>query len=70
MQGFRGETSKKRDPLENINAINNAAYYRIWNHVNSGLSLTVGFKPGMLRSLDGMRVPEHVAAACLTLICN
>ena len=29
----------------------NAAYNRLWNHANSGLSMTVGFRFGSLCSL-------------------
>jgi hypothetical protein len=30
---------------------NNGAYYRLWNPVNSSLSLEISFKPGILCSL-------------------
>jgi hypothetical protein len=35
-----------------INDINNAACYRLWNLLNDSLSLAVGFKPRILRSLE------------------
>jgi hypothetical protein len=31
---------------------NNGAYYRLWNLVNNSLSLAIGFKLGILRSLN------------------
>jgi hypothetical protein len=34
-----------------ISDINNGAYYRLCNHINNGLSLAVGFKPGILCSM-------------------
>jgi hypothetical protein len=53
-----------------INDINNGAYYRLWNRVNSGLSLEIGFKPGLLCSFMMVRLYRNVGATCLTLICK
>jgi hypothetical protein len=40
--------------------INNGAHYRVWNHVNSGLSLAVGSTPGILCSLRMVRLYRNM----------
>jgi hypothetical protein len=44
-----------------INNINNGAYYRLWNLVNSGLSLAIGFIPGILCSLKMVRLYRNMS---------
>jgi hypothetical protein len=37
------------------------AYYRLWNFVNNSLSLAVGFKPGILCSLEMVRFYRNMS---------
>ena len=52
---------KEREPLEDIKDVNNGAYYGLWNLVNSGLSLAVGFKHGILCCLKMARLYRNIS---------
>jgi hypothetical protein len=55
------EEDEVQERVEISDGTNSGAYYREWAHVNSGLSLAVGFKPGILHSLKMVRLYRNMS---------